>query len=542
MRSLGAVAIPPKGTKARALLEKQHKEKETPELRKIVEKMWHKAQAIITGQQLNGAGHEIDRILRWFQWEYNDRIWRHDLHSLPSTYNIVEAFLRYDPPINAFILHEENNHLFSLSDFVDWYTSEDTIVDPKEALEYIEPGVTYTFDSLFDPADLLYGIEKGNEVGISGFALVRFGTEISILCVAGESVNLEEKNQEIKEQISGCEPLEGRKGIAPHPDLTPEAVPLESKLPLWKLIALIRFDLNDMSQSVRYICHDAGISYLITTDDPAPFLNIDGQFFEKDLEEVARKNAQTIGDYNALFDLCSTFIFLPLYFEKFAENIFVERFRTNYANEVSKLSFRNTKKAIPNYLRLPYRNVNVLRNREEFLNLPSTIYSIPNFHMQTSGYWRTLEPGKIGADRKGGPIHGRTWVSKKITWMEADEPSSLVAKRNHQNTLPDGSAPGFIYVMKSPLQPKNVFKVGLTRRTTQERADELSGSSGLPGKIYVMHEWPVGDCVSAEREIHEQLSEFRVDPRREFFEAPLDFIVSVIEKTINKQSPTEHSS
>ena len=542
MRSIGSVAIPPKGTQARALLERIYKEKATPEHRKTIKKLWQKAQAIVAGQQLNGAGHETDQALRWFQWEYNNRIWSHDLHSLPSTCNVVEAFLKYDPLINAFILHQENNHLFSLADFVNWYTSEDTILDPTEALERITPGVIYTFDSLFDPADLLYGIEKGTEVGISGFALVRFGTEISVLCVAGESENLKEKTEEIKVSISESQPTSGRKEITPDPDLTVEAVPLKSKLSLWRLIALIRFDLNDMSQSVRYVCHDAGISYLITTDDPDPFLNMEGEFIEKNLEEVARKNAQEIGAYNALFDLCSTFIFLPLYFEEFAESVVVERFRTNYANEVRKLSFRNIKKAIPHYMRVTYRNVNVLRNQGKFLDLSSTIYSIPNFHIQTSGYWRKLEPGKIGADKKGDPIHGRTWVSKKIAWMEAEEPSALVAKREHQKTLPDGSAPGFIYVMKSPLQAKNVFKVGITQRTTQERADELSSSSGVPGKIYVMHEWSVGDCISAEREIHEQLSEYRVDPRREFFEAPLDYIVSVIEKTIHEQRPTKRLS
>ena len=158
MRSIGSVAIPPKGTQARALLERIHKEKATPEHRKTIKKLWQKAQAIVAGQQLNGAGHETDQALRWFQWEYNNRIWSHDLHSLPSTCNVVEAFLKYDPLINAFILHQENNHLFSLADFVNWYTSEDTILDPTEALERITPGVIYTFDSLFDPADLLYGI------------------------------------------------------------------------------------------------------------------------------------------------------------------------------------------------------------------------------------------------------------------------------------------------------------------------------------------------------------------------------------------------
>jgi hypothetical protein len=51
-----------------------------------------------------------------------------------------------------------------------------------------------------------------------------------------------------------------------------------------------------------------------------------------------------------------------------------------------------------------------------------------------------------------------------------------------------------------------------------------------------MNEWAVGDCFSMEREIHNRLSEYRVDQRREFFEAPLEDIISVIEEIILAQS------
>lgn len=534
MKAIGSVAIPPKGTQARELLDQILKEKETPEQKKILIKLWKKAKSIVAGQLLNGAGHETDQALRYFQGAYNNRTWNHGLHSLPSTFNVVEAFLYYNPKLNNFILHQEKNHLFSFADFLNWYTSEDTNFDPTKALETLSPGVIYSFDTLNDPADLLYGLDCGSEVGIAGFAMVRFDTEVSVLCVAGETENLGNKTEELLKKISDSQIAPSRKDIIPDPSLSVEAVPLKSKLPLWRLIALTRFDLNDMSQSVRYVCHDAGTSFMITTDDANTFLNMKGEFIDKNLEEVARNSAQKMNGYNALFDLCSTSLSLPLYFEYFAEDIVVERFKTDYANEAGKVSFQKIKKLIPHDLKVAYRNVNVLRSQENCFDVTATIYSIPNFHIQTSGYWRKLESGKIGTDKNGNPIHGRTWVSKKLTWMEAEEPIALVAKREHKKILPEGPSPGFIYVMRSPLQVKNVFKVGLTQRTTAERADELSSSTAVPGKIYVMHEWSVGDCVFIEREIHNQLSEYRVDPRREFFEAPLEHIVSVIEKTIQE--------
>jgi len=532
MRAIGSVAIPPKGTQAREILEKFITKNDTPEREKIIKKLWEKSQAILAGQQLNGAGHETDRAIRWFQLEYNNRIWNHGLHSLPSTFNVVEAFLQYNPKLNTLILHEENNHLFSFSAFVNWYTSDDINLDQKVALEAFKPGVIYSFDNLGDPSDLLYGIERKSEVGISGFAMVRFGTEISVLCVAGENENLEKKTEEIKEGFQKAKIAESRKNITPDPSLPVEAVPLKSKLPLWRLIALSRFDLSEMSQSVRYICHDAGNAYRIITNDPNVFLDMKGDFIDKKVEEVAIHSAREITGYNALFDLCSTALFLPLYFEIFAEDVTIERFKTRYASEFNKISFLKIKENIPSNLKIAYRNVNVIRAEENFSDTKATIYSIPNFHIQTSGYWHTLEPGKIGADKNGNPIHGRTWISKKLSWMEAEEPNALIAKRNDKKILPEGPAPGFIYVMRSPLHPRNVFKIGLTQISTETRANELSSATGVPGRIYVMHEWAVGDCVSIEREIHSRLSEYRVDLRREFFEAPLEHITSVIEETI----------
>lgn len=533
MRAIGSVALPPKGTQARKSLDEILAKNDTPEQRKMIKKFWKKSQAIVIGQKLNGAGHETDQALRCFQEDYNNRIWNHGLHdALPSTFNVVEAFLQYNPRLNTFILNEENNHLFSFSAFVNWYTSSDIDLDHKGALEAFTPGVIYSFDNLADPADLLYGIERNSDVGISGFAMVRFGTEISILCIAGERENLEKKTTELNENLQGFQYAKNRRNIKPDPSLCVEAVPLKGKLPLWRLIALSRFDLSEMSQSVRYICQDVGNAYHITTNDPGVFLDMKGNFIDKDLEVVALESSHKIKGFNALFDLCSTALFLPLYFEKFADDVVVERFKTLYASEVNKVSFMKTREIIPPNIKVAYRNVNVIRAEEKFSDSRATIYSIPNFHIQTSGYWHNLEPGKIGSDKNGNPIHGRTWISKKLTWMEAEEPNALVAKRNDKKLPPEGPAPGFIYVMKSPLHPKYVFKIGLTQSTTETRANELSSATGVPGRIYVMQEWAVGDCVSIEREIHSRLTEFRVDPRREFFEAPLEHIISVIEEVI----------
>ena len=392
--------------------------------------------------------------------------------------------------------------------------------------------------TLLNVTNLLYVIDRGTEVGISGISLVRYGTEITVMLIGGESEDLIAKTEEVQRLAQHIDPVPGHEDITPDPDLSRKAVPLKSKVPLWRMLALTRFDLEEMTQLVRYICHDAGNAFAIKTDDPSPFLSFDGTFLNKRFEDVAKSSAAEIKGYNGLFDLCSTCIYLPLYLETFADDIVVDRYKTEYSDQVSKVSFQKEKKNMPQKVKLTFRDVYRLQDSGLNYNLAATIYSPPNFHIETSGYWRNLEPGKIGCDKYGDPINGRTWVSKKLSWMESDEPYSLVAMRERQVSEPDGSAPGYIYIMRSPLHTKNVFKVGTTQRNTDIRAAELSRSTGVPGRLYVMHEWAVGDCFSVERQIHENLAQFRVDPRREFFEAPLKLILSEVEKVIKEYQPS----
>lgn len=532
MAKISSVAIPPKGTPQRFVVEEFLRDIETPESRKQIRKLFAKARAMVIGQTLNGAGQEPDQALRDFLSEYNGRIWEHGLWSLPSTFNIVEAFLHYDPKYNTLLLHEEDDNFFSLLDFVDWYTSSDVEIDQSLALESFTPGIVYNYSNLSDSAELLYKIENGSQIGISGFAMVRFDNEISILCVAGEETDLGEETKNIIKGMDSSKPSPYREDIVPDPSLSPEAVPLNSGLPLWRFIALVRFDLKEMTQSVRYVCHDCGNSYAIKTDDPEVFLDMNGGFLSEEYEEIAKRVAEEIRSYNSLFDLCSTFAFLPLYFDKFAESLVSERFKTEYAEEINKASLLKIKKDIPPKYKKLYRTVNVLRTRQGSNDARATIYSVPHFHIETSGYYRRLKPGKMGCDKNGNPIHGKTWVSKKLSWMEADESEVLVANRSDSNLPPEGKDPGHIYVMRAPVHSQNIFKVGLTRRSTEERAKEIGSATGLPGKIFVLNEWPVGDCVAIESEVHNRLEQYRVDPRREFFQAPLKKIIKVIDDVI----------
>ena len=84
---------------------------------------------------------------------------------------------------------------------------------------------------------------------------------------------------------------------------------------------------------------------------------------------------------------------------------------------------------------------------------------------------------------------------------------------------------GYIYILINASLQKNTLKIGMTRRTPEIRAGEMSEETGLPSEYIVAHERKVSDCEEAEALIHERLKRYRTtqtryDRSREFFMIP----------------------
>jgi hypothetical protein len=90
----------------------------------------------------------------------------------------------------------------------------------------------------------------------------------------------------------------------------------------------------------------------------------------------------------------------------------------------------------------------------------------------------------------------------------------------------------FIYIMINPAM-QGLLKIGKTNRTPTERAQEISGSTGVPTKFHVAYELRVKDSTRAERLIHEKLMDYRVEMNREFFFLPLDRAISIISNIVS---------
>jgi len=88
--------------------------------------------------------------------------------------------------------------------------------------------------------------------------------------------------------------------------------------------------------------------------------------------------------------------------------------------------------------------------------------------------------------------------------------------------------PGLVYILRNPALKSSLVKVGMTTRSSEQRAWELSGATGVPAGFEVLYEEEVVDCELAERLIHRDLEQFRLRRDREFFDVPLKIAVNAV--------------
>lgn len=88
--------------------------------------------------------------------------------------------------------------------------------------------------------------------------------------------------------------------------------------------------------------------------------------------------------------------------------------------------------------------------------------------------------------------------------------------------------PGRVYILRNPLHQDALVKIGRTSGYSEKRAGQLSSPSGVPYQFEVLYEEEVADCALAERLIHRELEQYRVQLRREFFQLPLKLAVRTV--------------
>jgi hypothetical protein len=99
---------------------------------------------------------------------------------------------------------------------------------------------------------------------------------------------------------------------------------------------------------------------------------------------------------------------------------------------------------------------------------------------------------------------------------------------------------GAIYIAHNPSDGENIFKVGKTERSPDERMKELTSETSNLGKYTVKSYFVVEDMNVAERACHERLSFCRIQRNREFFKLPFPKLLEIVKETITPFLATDY--
>jgi hypothetical protein len=492
-------------------------------------KMTKRAPLWAFARRFGGSGFVIAETIRHFFIEYWDRVINHGPHAYPTSFNVMESFLVFDRDYCAFDLRPEVEHLLAATDYFRWYSANALLRKPALLLDVMSEGFIYSYNMAGDSGG--YRIVSGGFTRVvAGVAFVRHKNELSCILVAGEQPAdppdgaIEAKYSEMRRNL-------GREDIRAAPELGIADRYLQAFPGFAKVFVLTRIDLARGKHDVRYVNVDLGKGYLVFTDDEDVFGDMPGD----ETTNCMRSSLAGVRRYDDLFSLLASLMYLPFLFVDGGRSAANIVFKTElFAMKTDPLTLEAVK-VLGQKECVFERTVRCLSSSiphsPEILNVTP-----PGLEFKASGYWKPLESGLVGEDQDGNPIVGKTWVERTENWC-CKSPSSFVLRR--ESKRPQGPNPGVIYIMRTPANEIDVYKVGLTTRSATERAQELH-STGVALPFGVVANWDVGDCVAVEKEVHRRLAARRVSERREFFRAPLSEITATIAEVISELEPRHH--
>lgn len=98
---------------------------------------------------------------------------------------------------------------------------------------------------------------------------------------------------------------------------------------------------------------------------------------------------------------------------------------------------------------------------------------------------------------------------------------------------------GYVYILINPMM-EGIVKIGWTSRSSEERAKEISGVTGVPTPYVVIHEEYVTDCEVVESQLQDHFAPFRIHPKREFYRIPIKDAVRALTETAIKYRAPSH--
>lgn len=473
----------------------------------------------VIAQSMGGSGLLMSRTLRHFYAEYVNRLNRYGPDSMPSSYSVVHAFTFFSDELFQFGLRPEREHLLHSDDYFRWYAANTLIHVPSILIDAMHEGVTYSYDMANDSGGYRITLKRRVLI-VAGVSLIRHGHELSCILVAGENpARPSDKEAQAMDAADGS--YFGREQIAADSASSEYDVDdryLEGSPEFCRVIVLMQFDLKANKYGTRYVNVDLGKSYSVYTDDPDVPRDVKAK-------GVVLKNLE---EYQPLVSALATLIYLPITFADESAHVNEQSFRTDFSTKTNDAAIKNAIEILKTDEYWLTRSVKCLATRGDPNEISEQELISPDLESESNGFWRTLGPREIGRDKDGGAIVGRTWVGRTDMWT-ASKPSKVLL--NRPKSPPSGKDPGQIYVARSPAHGPDIYKVGLTRKNAETRAEQLS-TTGVPLPFCIITSWDVGDCLKIETECHKRLSKYRLNPNREFFRVNLQYIAKTVTKVI----------
>jgi hypothetical protein len=432
----------------------------------------------------SSSGFRMAAELRHFWYEYFSRLARFGPTSLPSSFNVLEAFVAYDKERLLFRLRQEREHLLKFSHYLDWYTAGAFPEEPNSLIDIMEEGVAYSYDFIINDSEPQLSAGDARLL-LAGVSVIRHGDEVAILLLAGETppvparIAKDDTDRRLKEWPD----------LRPHDEIGEDAR-LLSGLPNYSRVLLAsRFDLSNRLNDVRYVLLDVGNRYDIVTDDQEMLrASLRGRLSPTRFHTLLEKQADTLKRYADLFSAAAAVLFLPAFYIDQHRNVIESQFLTNMGAEQKDSKVKRLRRELGDSYFRPLATIRCVMG--ELTDDVRSIYDVepPAMNFQSSGYWKPLDPGQIGTSPDGVPIVGKTWVCRSETW-ESTTPETFIARRPQSDRDDE-----YIYVMRSPSHHADVYKIGFTTRDVTARAGELSGSTAAPLPFGVLASWSVRDA------------------------------------------------
>ena len=449
-----------------------------------------------------------------------------------------------------------HDHLFSIIDYLDYTTSSDNADFELSTLMELPEGKVFHYTTNGHLNDFTFLTPAGREFVMSGFSMVRHGHLIHWYLIGGEVLSEQEWEEEhgndIEFDIENVSPnkrpfleevieQEGKKEGPP--------VALEGTTTAIRTVVAGETNLLTSRHEGRCCMLERQNSFRVTCDDPDVLQPIRDRSRREELINAMRERIERAA---VLWNLAEAMFQLPSYFA----------FRVQVQRSVLVASGRRIKGRAKGGkgVGVNYRRVSAI---EVVDTAPAVVkaFTPPRYQIETEGFWRRLKNREsYGRGPNGERVRGRTWVKSSHAWRERpDGPRTIYIKssvaaakvtvreiielarredsRNsnaHDPLLDDGGVRGVLYVLRCTTMKDEVYKVGWTSGTAEERARALSAATGVPSSFVVVGSWSHEDAEALEKNVHAILDPYRVNEGREFFQADYTKISELIEREIER--------